>query len=580
MARTYLEVNRDQNVIVLDDNSTVGGVWAKERVYSSLRTNNVFPTFGYSDFPMQSMIDSVKPGQHIPGEVMHQYLSEFARKFDILRHIEFSSRAQSAELRSDDMWLLTINRSADSATRPSKILAKRLVVATGTASHPHLPQFKGADSFGNPIFHSIHFSRYQETVSKGKTRKAAVLGGSKSAWDVVQSYAAAGVKVEWILRADGNGPAWMAPTLVTPFKMFLEKLIFIRLLTWFSPCIWGDADGYGRVRSWFHGTWIGRWLVTAFWHLLTQDVVNLNGYDKHPETKKLKPWVPPFWHACTLSILNHPTDIFELVRSGLIKVHIANIESLSSSAIKLSNGEFLENVDLLCCATGWNHQRSIKFLPEDAHLEQSLGLPYYSSASDPAIEEADAVILKKFPQLRAQPKLVRDATASFIDEKTREEKAVNQPYRLFRLMVPPAHFHKRNFAIVGNLLCFATPMVSQTQALWLTAYFARELDPQPPLVRRPGRDAKLTSDDDDDIEWQTVLENRFGRWRYPCGFGARYPDFVFDVVPYVDLLLRDLWLKRWRKKSMWAELVQPYGTEDYVGLIDEWKELRSKVNDG
>lgn len=567
MAKTYLEVNPRANVILLDDKSTIGGVWAKERVYRNLRTNNIFPTFGYSDFPLQTTY-GVKPGEHIPGEIIHQYLHDFAEHFDILRRIEFGSRVQSVEQRPDDTWLLTISRSAESAERPPMILANRLVIATGTASNTYLPHFKGASSFGKSIFHSAHFARYEGKIPLDSLKKVVVLGGAKSAWDVVHSYASSGVKVEWVIRADGNGPAWMAPTRVTPIKLLLEKLVFVRFLMWLSPCIWGDADGHGRIRNWFHSTWIGRRIVSAFWWILTQDLLMLNRYEKHPETKKLLPWVAPFWHGCSLSILNHPTNIWELFRSGMIKVHIANIEYLSSESVKLSTGETLKDVDQLCCATGWRHQSSFKFLPEDAHLERSLGFPHHSSAPDPAIEAADAVILEKFPQLRSQPKLVREVTTLYIDEKTAEEKAINQPYRLFRFMVPPANYHKRNFAVVGSLLSFGTAIVSNAQALWVTAYFAGKLSPSDPLIPRPSTDIVSM----DDIEWQTVLENRFGRWRYPCGFGARYPDFVFDVVPYVDLLLRDLGVRRWRKKSRLAEFFKPYGPEDYQGLVKEWRE--------
>lgn len=88
----------------------------------------------------------------------------------------------------------------------------------------------------------------------------------------------------------------------------------------------------------------------------------------------------------------------------------------------------------------------------------------------------------------------------------------------------------------------------------------------------------------EEIEYETVLHSRFGRWRYPGGFGARFPDFVFDGVPYLDLLLRDLGLRRWRKGSAVKEVLEAYGPEDYRGLVGEWKELHGegigRVNGG
>ena len=72
--------------------------------------------------------------------------------------------------------------------------------------------------------------------------------------------------------------------------------------------------------------------------------------------------------------------------------------------------------------------------------------------------------------------------------------------------------------------------------------------------------------------YETALFNRFGRWRYPMGYGARFPDFVFDGIPYFDLLLSDLGLPSWRKGWSWlGELFGgSYGQADYRGLVAEW----------
>ena len=75
----------------------------------------------------------------------------------------------------------------------------------------------------------------------------------------------------------------------------------------------------------------------------------------------------------------------------------------------------------------------------------------------------------------------------------------------------------------------------------------------------------------DELRRETVLHSRFGRWRYPAGYGARFPDFVFDAVPYLDLLLGDLGLPIYRKTGWVAEATEPYGPEDYRGLVEEWK---------
>ena len=83
------------------------------------------------------------------------------------------------------------------------------------------------------------------------------------------------------------------------------------------------------------------------------------------------------------------------------------------------------------------------------------------------------------------------------------------------------------------------------------------------------------ADGDADLVWETALHSQFGVHRYRGGFGKRNPDFVFDAVPYVDLLLRDLGLDYTRKGGLkWLE---PYGVEDYRGLVEEWIDSKEKV---
>lgn len=77
--------------------------------------------------------------------------------------------------------------------------------------------------------------------------------------------------------------------------------------------------------------------------------------------------------------------------------------------------------------------------------------------------------------------------------------------------------------------------------------------------------------------YETLLHNRFGKWRYP-GPGAakagKYPDFVFDALPYLDLLLSDLGLRVHRKGGWWSEICEAYSPRDYKGLVGEWLKNR------
>jgi hypothetical protein len=344
----------------------------------------------------------------------------------------------------------------------------------------------------------------------------------------------------------------MAPPYVTPLKCWLEKLVHTRFLTWFSPCIWGNFDGYSRIRSFYHGTSIGRFIVDTFWKILAGDVISLNKYDSHLETAKLKPWTNPFFIGSGLSILNYDTDFFELVRNGGVRVHIADIAVLEPKTVILLKGEQIKT-DALICATGWRHTPPIKFLP--ANLD--FGLPHTSSSSDPhgSFEKADAEILSRYPRLKNQPERRADfkplsESQGFSDPENRAE--INfQPFSLYRFMVPPSTISTRNIAFAGATMTISTALMAQAQALWITAYLNSHLEVP------------------EDVAYETILYSRFGKWRYPEGYKV-CPDFVFDALPYIDMLLTDLGIENHRKGNAVKEIFEAYGPEDYKGLAGEW----------
>lgn len=568
MAKTYLQVNSSAKMIVLESAASVGGVWCKERLYPGLKSNNLVGSYEFSDFPMDEKIFDVKLGEHIPGPTLHYYLCRFAEQFDIYKRIRFNCRVNTVERKETGGWVIrsSLNGQAnDPGERDSTpISTQKLVICTGLTSEPFIPSFVGSESFNSPIFHAKYLFDHAPVITKTATN-VVILGGSKSAYDAAYAHAAAGVTVDWVIRESGHGPAWMSPALVTPLKKRLEGLVGVRFLTWFSPCIWGDEDGFGGVRGFLHNTRIGRRIVEAFWSILANDVITLTGYDKHAETKKLKPWTPAFWVGSSLSIVNYPTDFFEFVRNGTIKVHVTDIKRLSPETVHLTNGKTL-HADALICSTGWKHRPSIKFIPEG--LDKQLGLPYRSAATDdPLAEKADNEILQRFPKLAAQPVINKHYKA--LDGEGSPE-SLDHSFQLYRFMVPPAFINDRSIAFTGMMLSVHTAIAVQAQALWVTAYLSGQL----PRTETPSEKGPATFDEDK-VRWMAILHNRFGKWRYPGGFGKRFPDIVFDGVPYIDMLLRDMGLNPRRKSSRWSELFHPYGPQDYVGLVDEWKAMVS-----
>lgn len=580
-------MNPSSKVILLETASSVGGVWAKHRLYKGLKSNNMLGTYEFSDFPMTPEVFGVQPGEHIPGQVVQRYMEKYTEHFGFTDRIRLETKVQSAEHRLDGTWLL--KTATGNNNTEQNIVARKLIVATGITSQAYLPTFQGQETFEAPLVHCRDLLAHEEAVFQSEGETMTVFGGTKSAWDAVYAGATSGKKVDWVIRESGHGPTWMAPPYVTPLKKWLEKLVTTRLLTWFSPCIWGDADGFTNVRSFLHGTWLGRKIVDGFWTVLANDVVQLNGYEKHPETSKLKPWVSPFWIASGLSILNYPTDIFDLIRDGTVRIHIADIDHLSRHAVHLSTGTVLDNTSSLVCSTGWKATPNITFLPEG--IDRALGFPWSEDPLDAElVKRADDEILRQFPRLRDQP----TPNAQYRPLSDDAPATATHPFRLARFMVPLSMVPERSIAFMGVTMTINTTLLAQTQALWITAYFTGDLDIKP-TVRRPvdlfpapapAPSEKDSLDFDKDLDqdlalgldlaWETALHSEFGKYRYPGGFGRRNPDFVFDALPYVDLMLRDLGLETNRKGGVLAQCFTPYGIEDYRGLVDEWKKVRAR----
>ena len=194
----------------------------------------------------------------------------------------------------------------------------------------------------------------------------------------------------------------------------------------------------------------------AFWNILGEDAIALNGMDKHPETKKLRPWRGAFEVGNALSIHNYPNSFFEMVKEGKIKVIIDDIASLyGEQQVILKSGQVLET-DAVVCATGWQKGYTFRFEPRE--LEKELGLP---TTSPPTPEEAaliqrsEETLYTEFPYLRE-----RDTSRVYHPNHslrhTQQPTTDTQPYRLHRFMVPPKAIANRNIAFAGAVHCLGT----------------------------------------------------------------------------------------------------------------------------
>jgi hypothetical protein len=254
-----------------------------------------------------------------------------------------------------------------------------------------------------------------------------------------------------------------------------------------------------------------------------------------------------------LSIHNYETNWFDLVRDGKIHIHIAEVESLDGSEVKLSDGQSLKAEALVCC-TGWKAEPTFKiFSPHMASDDKE--------ASEKEWTAAETELHRDVPCFRNLAR--RTPNAPTLEDDTPKKILAKGP-QLYRFVIPwhPSVVHGRNLAYIGAHSSPHAAVVAQAQALWATAFLMGKVDHLKPF-----------NVDLDSVRADSILHSTYGQTRRPKesgGAGAKYPDLVFDSIPYVDVLLADLGLQVRRKATWWDEMFGMYRPADYAGIVNEW----------
>ncbi|KAF2175635.1 flavin-binding monooxygenase-like protein-like protein [Zopfia rhizophila CBS 207.26] len=562
-----------QVYLVVVGAASIGGPWAPHRIFPGLKTNNLWGTYENPDFPMDEGKFDVKKGEHVPAEKVTEYMRALIKEGGISDFVRLNTRVEVVEKVEGGWKLHCTSKAAEDSSYT--ITTAKLILSTGLVNRPLMPRYPSSPNFTPTVVHSADFPVHYTNIIKPNTHTL-VVGAGKSAWDIAYACTTSpNSTATMLIRPSGNGPVWMSPTHVTPLGLWLEKLVFTRFFGFMSPCPWAGSTGFeGWMRSFLHRTWIGRKIVGAFWGIMGEDVVELNRLNEHPETKKLRPWRNAFEVGNALSILNYPTNFFELVKEGRIKVVIGEVDSFrDGKEVVLKDGAKME-VDAVVCATGWEIGGSLKFLPEG--VEKDLGLPITNGKSNPEdtalVRKAESELHSCFPFLKERDSSKLHHPDPAFRNTSAPQSEGNQPYRLYRFLVPPSDLTNRSIGFAGALMSLGNASCAYLQSLWLTAYFDGTLP--------------LPTSSPEQLKYEIYRDTQYCALRNAMGYGNKFPDLVFDSLPYFDLLLQDLGFEG-KRKDRWGfgwinwikECFRSYGPEDYRGLVSEW-ERSLEENDG
>ncbi|KAK7977037.1 dimethylaniline monooxygenase [Apiospora saccharicola] len=558
MAKTYLHCDPACDLLIIDSANTLGGVWARERLYPGLKTNNVVGSYEFSDFPLDPAHYGIKPSDHIPGPVVHQYLVDFATRSDLHRRLRLQSEVQAVTMTSGELWRIEYRGTIPD--QRNTINARKVVVATGLTSEPNMPQLVQQHNFRGDIFHAKSLPTHAHGFNAA-TKDIVVIGANKSAMDacyLAAQRSAPSARVHMLIRPSGRGPSWMWRRQGLTNFLSISRLASTRLFSWFNP-----NPLASETQRLFQRSWIGVLICGLFWTLLDLCVLVSSQYiapGSRTSLRPLRPRYSTFWMGNSLTVHNYDSDWFELALEDKIRVHHADIEGFGEDGdtVCLTSGLEIVHVGIVVACTGWKTKSNIVFDPppvlESVDLkEEALTRRAGSWSNSELISHAKEKLHFEYPKL------------IFSGRRNQSKYPKDPQRRLYRHMVPLhlcAQQQHNNLAFIGFPQSVLTGLVAQAQALWITAWMQGRL-------RTPPKDARSRS------EW-AHLQAEYHRMRH---LGSAFPDLALDSIPYIDLQLGDLGLSSKRKKGWLKELLGQYGPQDYKGIVDAWLKVRDNITE-
>ena len=261
-----------------------------DRIYDDFWTQTPLGMAEFSDVPLKSPPEDQTHHGFFPASYITKYLEEYLDMHiyggKTLRDRVLLGHEVTSAVKDASKWNVLCEASEE------VFITRRLVVASGLTSKPHQPLLPDRAAFIGEVLHHRDFGQ-SSLLNNARVVTIAVLGGGKSAADVVYACAKASKSVSWILRENGCGPA--AHVRATGRGPYSDSVSMFntRISSSLSPSIFSSQSGW----SWLlHGTYLGRKFVDWIWTSADRQNRSYAGYQTRQGSgsgfEKLEPDTP------------------------------------------------------------------------------------------------------------------------------------------------------------------------------------------------------------------------------------------------------------------------------------------------
>lgn len=319
------------DVIVLEKQSAVGGVWAEPRTYVGLRANNSRFSYAFSDHPYPSTADLFPTAEQV-----REYLESYLARFGLAPHIRLSTEVVGVSREGAGFEI-----SVRAPDGPATLRCDFVAVCAGVFSTPSLPDIDVADRFAGTLIHSSEATDPELFAGQ----RVVVVGAGKSALDCAAWAGTHAKTCTLVFRR----PHWMAPRYL-PGGIPGERLYLTRLAESFLR-----YHRLSRFESFLHGP--GAALTRAFWE---------NVSAQFRVILRMPPvMVPRTPLPAGFENFGTGQEAYDMFRAGRLRARRDEISAcLGGNDVLLASGRRLA-ADVVIFATGWRQE--LPFLAPELH---------------------------------------------------------------------------------------------------------------------------------------------------------------------------------------------------------------------